>query len=155
MRNKDVISYLGLWEKLNNPNFKGIEFTTFENQAGRNSFYLSPQKWIETTNAIGMISKSGNNGGTFAHRDIAFEFASWYNQTYEVSSMNCTSCIKAIQIMMRMHQFTAERQFTTAPLSNHAACFASCQLSLDKNAEMEYNENTKKLPGNGHFLIDS
>jgi len=84
MRNKDVISYLGLWEKLNNPDFKGIEFTTFENQAGRNSFYLSPQKWIETTNAIGIISKSGNNGGTFAHRDIAFEFASWLSPEFKL-----------------------------------------------------------------------
>ena len=84
MRNKDVISYLGLWEKLNNPDFKGLEFTTFENQAGRNSFYLSPQKWIETTNAIGIISKSGNNGGTFAHRDIAFEFASWLSPEFKL-----------------------------------------------------------------------
>ena len=84
MRNKDVISYLGLWEKLHNPNFKGIEFTTFENQAGKNSFYLSPQKWIEATNAIGIISKSGNNGGTFAHRDIAFEFASWLSPEFKL-----------------------------------------------------------------------
>ncbi len=61
MRNKDVIAYLGLWEKLNNENFKGVEFTTFENSAGRNSFYMSPQKWIKETNAIGIISKSGNN----------------------------------------------------------------------------------------------
>ena len=60
-----------------NWNFKGIEFETFENEAGKNSFYLSPQKWISTTNAIGIISKSGNNGGTYAHSDIAFEFASW------------------------------------------------------------------------------
>ncbi len=84
MRNKDVISYLGLWEKLHNPDFKGIEFTTFENQAGRNSFYLSPQKWIETTGAIGIISKSGNNGGTYAHRDIAFEFASWLSPEFKL-----------------------------------------------------------------------
>ena len=66
MRNKDVIAYLGLWEKLNNENFKGVEFTTFENSAGRNSFYMSPQKWVKETNAIGIISKSGNNGGTYA-----------------------------------------------------------------------------------------
>jgi hypothetical protein len=84
MRNKDVILYLGLWEKLNNPAFKGLEFTTFENAAGRNSFYLSPQKWIEETNAIGIISKSGNNGGTFAHRDIAFEFASWLSPEFKL-----------------------------------------------------------------------
>lgn len=84
MRNKDVIGFLGLWESLNNPNFKGIEFTTFENTAGKNSFYLSPQKWIEKTNAIGIISKSGNNGGTYAHRDIAFEFASWLSPEFKL-----------------------------------------------------------------------
>lgn len=84
MRNKDVILYLGLWEKLNNENFKGREFETFENEAGRHSFYMSPQRWIKETNAIGIISKSGNNGGTFAHTDIAFEFASWLSPEFKL-----------------------------------------------------------------------
>ncbi len=84
MRNKDVVSYLGLWEKINNPNFKGLEFTTFENLAGKNSFYLSPQKWIKETNAIGIISKSGNNGGTYAQSDIALEFASWLSPEFKL-----------------------------------------------------------------------
>lgn len=84
MRNKDVIAYLGLWEKLNNENFKGLEFTTFENLAGKNSFYMSPQKWIKETNAIGIISKSGNNGGTFARSDIALEFASWLSPEFKL-----------------------------------------------------------------------
>lgn len=84
MRNKDVIAYLGLWEKLNNENFKGHEFETFENEAGKNSFYMSPQKWIKSTNAIGIVSKSGNNGGTFAHSDIAFEFASWLSPEFKL-----------------------------------------------------------------------
>lgn len=84
MRNKDVIAYLGLWEKLNNCNFKGSEFTTFENLAGKNSFYMSPQRWIKETEAIGIISKSGNNGGTYAHPDIAFEFASWLSPEFKL-----------------------------------------------------------------------
>ena len=84
MRNKDVISYLGLWEKLNNKLFIGHEFVTFENEVGKNSFYISPQKWISATNAIGIISKSGNNGGTFAHPDIAFEFASWLSPEFKL-----------------------------------------------------------------------
>ena len=84
MRNKNVVSFLGLWEQIHNPNFKGIEFETFENEAGKNSFYLSPQKWIRNTNAIGMISKSGNNGGTYAHSDIAFEFASWLSPEFKL-----------------------------------------------------------------------
>ena len=62
MRNKDVISYLGLWESINNENFKGVEFDTFKNEAGSNKFKMSPQKWIKETNAVGIISKSGNNG---------------------------------------------------------------------------------------------
>jgi len=84
MRNKDVILYLGLWEKINNENFKGVEFDTFKNEAGSNKFKISPQKWIKETNAIGIISKSGNNGGTYAHPDIAFEFASWLSPEFKL-----------------------------------------------------------------------
>ena len=84
MRNKNVINFLGLWEKLHNPNFKGIEFATFEAEAGKNSFYMSPQRWIKATNAIGIISKSGNSGGTFAHSDIALEFASWLSPEFKL-----------------------------------------------------------------------
>ena len=84
MRNKDIIAYLGLWEQLNNENFKGHEFETFENQAGKNIFYMSPQKWIEETNAVGIISKSGNNGGTYARSDIALEFASWLSTEFKL-----------------------------------------------------------------------
>ncbi len=84
IRNKEVIRFIGLWEKLNNENFKGHEFETFENEAGKNSFYMSPQKWIKETNAIGIISKSGNNGGTYAHADIALEFASWLSPEFKL-----------------------------------------------------------------------
>lgn len=83
MRNKDVISYLGLWESVNNENFKGVEFDTFKNEAGSNKFKISPQKWINETNAIGIISKSGNDGGTYAHSDIALEFASWLSPEFK------------------------------------------------------------------------
>ena len=84
MRNKDVLTYLGLWEQLNNENFKGHEFETFENEAGKNSFYMSSQKWIKETNAVGIISKSGNNGGTYARSDIALEFASWLSPEFKL-----------------------------------------------------------------------
>ena len=84
MRNKDVISYLGLWESIHNENFKGVEFDTFKNEAGSNKFKISPQKWIRKTNAIGMISKSGNNGGTYARSDIALEFASWLSPEFKL-----------------------------------------------------------------------
>lgn len=71
LRSKATIEFLGLWEELNNPNFKGVEFDSFRNEAGANAFTLSPQKWIDATNAIGIISRSGRYGGTYAHKDIA------------------------------------------------------------------------------------
>ena len=77
LRNRNTIEFLGIWETLNNPNFKPIEFDGFKKQAGLNSFILTAKQWIEKTGAIGLISKSGRYGGTYAHKDIAFEFASW------------------------------------------------------------------------------
>ena len=75
---------MGLWEKLYNPDFKPIEFERFRREAGSNYFVLSPQRWIENTNATGIISKSGRYGGTFAHNDIAFEFASWISSEFKL-----------------------------------------------------------------------
>jgi hypothetical protein len=83
MRTRSAIEFCGLWEQLNNPDFKSIEFDAFKNESGSNSFALTPQKWIDTTNAKGIISKSGRYGGTFAHRDIAFEFATWISAEFK------------------------------------------------------------------------
>lgn len=83
MRTRSAIEFCGLWEQLNNPTFKSIEFDAFKNESGSNSFALTPQKWIETTNAIGIVSKSGRYGGTFAHLDIAFEFATWISAEFK------------------------------------------------------------------------
>jgi len=83
MRTRSAIEFCGLWEQLNNPDFKRIEFDAFKNESGSNSFTLTPQKWIDTTNAKGIISKSGRYGGTFAHRDIAFEFATWISAEFK------------------------------------------------------------------------
>ena len=84
MRNFNTIEYLGIWERLNNRNFKPLEFEGFLKEAGSNSFTLSPKKWIISTNAIGVIVKVGKNGGTFAHKDIAFKFASWISAEFEL-----------------------------------------------------------------------
>ena len=84
LRNRNTIELLGFWEQLYNPNFKPLEFEGFRKQAGLNSFVLTPNRWIETTNAIGIISKSGRYGGTFAHKDIAFEFASWISIEFKL-----------------------------------------------------------------------
>ena len=84
LRSKDTIEFLGLWESMNNINFKPIEFDRFKNEAGSNAFTLSPQKWIEKTNAIGIVCKSGRYGGTFAHSDIVMEFASWISAEFKL-----------------------------------------------------------------------
>lgn len=84
LRNKNTIDYLGLWEEMFNPNFKLLEFEEFRKHAGENAFTLSPQKWIAQTNAIGLTSRSGRGGGTFAHKDIAFEFASWISPEFKL-----------------------------------------------------------------------
>ena len=84
MRNRDVIEFLGLWEILHNADFKPLEFEGFKNQAGANAFTMSPSKWINGVNAIGIVSKSGRYGGTFAHSDIAFEFASWISPEFKL-----------------------------------------------------------------------
>lgn len=84
MRNRDVIDFLGLWESLHNESFNPLEFEGFRNQAGSNAFTMSPKKWIEATSAIGIVSKAGRYGGTFAHSDIAFEFASWISPEFKL-----------------------------------------------------------------------
>lgn len=84
LRNRNTIELLGFWETINNPSFKPIEFEGFRNKAGLNSFVLTSKQWIEKTNAIGLISKQGRYGGTYAHKDIAFEFASWISIEFKL-----------------------------------------------------------------------
>ncbi len=85
LRLRSTLEFLGLWEQLNNPDFKLVEFDQFKNEAGSNAFVMSPQKWIKETNAIGLVSKSGRyGGGTYAHKDIAFEFASWLSPEFKL-----------------------------------------------------------------------
>ncbi|MCA1758535.1 MAG: KilA-N domain-containing protein [Bacteroidales bacterium] len=83
LRNRSTIEFIGLWEQFNNPEFNSIEFDGIKNMAGSNSFSLTPKRWIESTNARGIISKTGRYGGTFAHKDIAFEFASWLSAEFK------------------------------------------------------------------------
>lgn len=84
MRNFNTIEYLGIWEKLNNSEFNPLEFEGFLKEAGSNAFTLSPQKWATTTNAKGLFVKVGRGGGTYAHKDIAFKFASWISAEFEL-----------------------------------------------------------------------
>jgi hypothetical protein len=84
IRNRNTIEFLGIWETLNNPNFNPVEFDGFRRQAGLNSFTMTPKQWIAATNAVGLISKAGRYGGTYAHPDIAFEFASWISVEFKL-----------------------------------------------------------------------
>ena len=84
LRNRNTIEFLGIWEQINNPGFKPVEFDGFKKLAGLNSFTLTPKQWIERTGAIGIQSKAGRYGGTYAHSDIAFEFASWISVEFKL-----------------------------------------------------------------------
>lgn len=84
MRNRNTLEFIGLWEVLNNTNFNRVQFDTFRNEAGLNRFSMTPSKWIESTNAIGIVSKAGRYGGTYAHYDIAMEFASWLSPEFKL-----------------------------------------------------------------------
>ena len=84
IRNRNTIEFLGIWEQINNPQFKPVEFDGFRKQAGLNSFTMTPKQWIERTGAIGIVSRAGRYGGTYAHKDIAFEFASWVSVEFKL-----------------------------------------------------------------------
>jgi hypothetical protein len=84
MRNKNTIEFMGVWEKMYNPDFNSLEFEGIKNEAGTNRFYLSAKKWIKATNSIGIVAKTGRYGGTYAHKDIAFEFGSWLSPEFKL-----------------------------------------------------------------------
>lgn len=110
MRNKDVIEFLGLWEQLHNPNFKPVEFDGFKTRAGANAFTMSPKRWIEATNAIGIQSKSGRYGGTYAHTDIAFEFASWVSPEFKLYLIKDYQRLKANESSQQNLEWNARRE---------------------------------------------
>jgi len=112
MRTRNTIEFLGLWENLNNPNFNSIEFDAFRIEAGSNSFTLTPKKWIESTNAIGITSKSGRYGGTYAHKDIAFEFASWISPTFKLYLITEYQRLKEIETNQYNLEWNVKRILT-------------------------------------------
>ncbi len=84
LRNKNTIEFLGIWEEMYNPDFNSLEFEGIKNEAGLNRFVLSVKQWVEKTNSIGIVAKAGRYGGTYAHKDIAFEFASWVSPYFKL-----------------------------------------------------------------------
>lgn len=149
MRNKDVISFLGLWEKLNNDDFKGIEFTTFENAAGKNSFYMSPQRWIKETNAKGIISKSGKyGGGTFAHSDIALEFASWLSPEFKLYLIKEFERLKRNEAYQSQIEWNASRVLSKANYKIHTDAVKNSivpNLVTEKQKKFAYSNEADLL----------
>ena len=148
MRNKDVISFLGLWEQLNNEYFKGGEFATFKNEAGSNKFKMSPQKWIRETNAIGIISKSGRyDGGTFAHPDIAFEFASWLSPEFRLYVIQEFQRLKKNEAYQNKLDWHANRVLTKVNYLVHTDAIKSFIVSTltEKQKRFVYAEEADVL----------
>ena len=119
LRSRSTIEFLGLWEKINNPDFKLVEFDQFKNAAGENSFVLTPQKWISTTNAIGITSKSGRYGGTYAHSDIAFEFASWISPEFKLYIIKDYQRLKADESHTKSLDWNIKREITKSNYRIH------------------------------------
>lgn len=108
MRAKNTLEYLGLWESLNNPDFKGVEFDPILREAGSNAFTMSPSRWVELTGAIGIMNKLGRDGGTYAQRDIAFKFASWVSVEFELYLVKELQRLKEVE--QRQLRWSAKRE---------------------------------------------
>lgn len=110
LRNRNTIEFLGIWEQLYNPDFKPVEFERFKSQAGLNRFSLSPKKWIEATNAIGLLSKAGRyGGGTYAHKDIAFEFGSWLSPEFKLYLIKEFQRLKEDELRIQSLEWNLQR----------------------------------------------
>jgi hypothetical protein len=109
LRSKSTLEFLGLWERLNNSNFKGVEFDSLLKDSGSNGFTLSPSRWIEKTNAIGIISSMGKNGGTYAHSEIALEFASWVSTEFKLYLITELKRLKKIESENYNLQWSVQR----------------------------------------------
>jgi hypothetical protein len=119
MRNRNTVEFLGTWELLHNPAFKGVEFDTFLHEAGANRFNMTPRKWIESTNAIGIISKAGRNGGTYAHKDIAFEFGSWISPVFKLYLITEYQRLKATETNPMLGEWNVKRVLSKVNYTIH------------------------------------
>lgn len=119
MRNRNTVEFIGLWETLHNPDFKPVEFDTFRKQAGLNNFNLTPKKWIEGTNAIGVFSKSGRYGGTYAHKNIAFEFGSWISPMFKLLLIKEFQRLKEIETNKYNLEWNVKRILTKTNYQIH------------------------------------
>ena len=168
MRNRNVLEYLGLWEKLYNPGFKPLEFEGFKKEAGLHAFTLSPQRWVSTTNAVGIICKSGRYGGTYAHHDIAFHFANWISVEFELYVTREFQRLKSAEqaelgwsvkrelskINYRIHTDAIKQNLIPATLTSRETSIVYANeadvlnMALFGFTAAEWRESNPTLPGN-------
>lgn len=148
MRNKNTIEFLGIWEQLNNPLFKGVEFDTFLKEAGLNRFNMTPRKWIDSTNAIGIISKPGRNGGTFAHKDIAFEFGAWISPVFKLYLIKEYQKLKEIETNQYNIEWNIKRVLSKANYQLHTDAinkYVIPKLTISQKKEWIYANEADML----------
>ena len=138
LRVRDTIEFLGLWETIHNPNFKGVEFDSFRKDAWTNAFTLSPQRWIENTNAIGIISKSGRGGGTFAHPDIAMEFASWISAEFKLYLIQDYKRLKSDENSKLSLEWNLNREISKINYKIHTDAIKEYLLEDLTNEQLSY-----------------
>jgi len=148
MRLRDTVEYLGLWESVNNPFFKHIEFDVFKNESGTNRFTLTPKEWIEKTGAIGIISKPGRYGGTFAHKDIAFEFGTWLNPAFKLYLIKEYERLKADEKNPKLQEWKVKRILSKVNYDMHTDAvrdFIVPQLQKDDEIKFAYTSEADLL----------
>ena len=146
MRNRNTIEYLGLWETLHNANFNPLEFEGFRKEAGLNAFTLSPTRWIEATNAIGLVSKSGRYGGTYAISDIAFKFANWVSVEFELYLVMEFQRLKSEE--QKQLEWSAKRELSKINYRIHTDAIKSNLIPAEvtrEQAAMKYAEEADVL----------
>jgi len=138
LRNRNTLEYIGLWEVLNNPNFKRVQFDTFRNESGLNRFTMTPQKWIDSTNAIGIISKSGRYGGTYAHYDLAMEFASWISPEFKLYIVQDYKRLKSDENSRLSLSWNLNREISKINYKIHTDAIQEYLLKDPTNEQLSY-----------------
>ena len=140
MRNRNTVEFLGIWETLHNPHFNPLEFEGFRKEAGLNAFTLSPSRWIETTNAVGIVSQAGRYGGTYAQTDIAFEFATWISVEFRLYLVMEFQRLKAKE--QEMIGWTAKRELSKINYRIHTDAIKSHLIPKEVTKERSQTIST-------------
>ena len=147
MRLKDTIEFIGLWELMSNPDFKPLEFERFKDEAGANRFTMTPQRWIEATNAKGIVSKSGRYGGTYAHKDIAFEFGTWISPAFKLYLIKEYQRLKEVENNQYNLEWDVKRILSKTNYHIHTDAVKNHVIPISKKwiKEWEYAEEADIL----------